>query len=70
MTTALTVLRILLQLGAFFAERAKQNETAEALKNEILILQGKRVRAARDAHGAVISGRMPVDPDTDPNRRD
>lgn len=69
-TTAFALLKLVLELGTFLARRAERLDIEKALKNELLNLQNKRVDDARNAHDDVMSGRVSVDPDTDPNRRD
>ena len=67
--TTLAILRLLLELAAFFARQAERRDIEKALKNEIENLHRHKVDAAADARDDVLSGRVPVDPD-DPNRRD
>lgn len=65
----LLVVRMFLELAAFFARRAERLDIERNILNEIELLQKKRVDRAADARDDVIAGRMPVDPD-DPYRRD
>lgn len=67
--TALAILRLLLELAAFFARQAERRDIEKALKNEIENLHSAKVDDAARARDDVLSGRVPVDPD-DPNRRD
>lgn len=67
--TALAILRLLLELAAFFARQAERRDIEKALKNEIENLHSAKVDDAAHARDDVLSGRVPVDPD-DPNRRD
>lgn len=66
---ALTILKILLQLAAFFARQADRKNTEKAVLNELETLHGKRVDQAIAARDDVLAGRVPADPD-DPNKRD
>lgn len=54
--TWLSVLKFLLSLAVFFAQRANQFDVEKAVQNELEILQGNRVRAARDARDRVLDG--------------
>lgn len=67
--SALTILKLLLQLSAYFARRAERRDIEKAVLNELENLHGKRVDAAVDARDDVLAGRVPGDPD-DPYRRD
>lgn len=67
--SALTILKLLLQLAAFFARQAERRDIEKAVLNEVEILQGKRVRAAAAARDDVMSGRVPIDRN-DPFLRD
>lgn len=65
----LFLLKAILSLAVYFAQRANQFEVEKALQNELDILQGRRVRAAANARDRVLDGTDRPDP-TDPNRRD
>jgi hypothetical protein len=67
--TWLAILKIALQLAAYFADRAKRADIQKAVLNELEILHGKRVREATVARDDVLAGRVPPDP-LDPYRRD
>lgn len=62
-------LKAVLSLAVYFAQRAMQFDTEKALKDELDILQGRRVRAAADARDRVLDGTDRPNP-TDPYKRD
>jgi hypothetical protein len=66
----LKLLEALLILVGFVAKRAGRRDVEKAVLNELEILHGKRVRGAADARDDVLSGRVSVDEQNDPNRRD
>lgn len=68
-STAFTVLKLLLTLAAYFAKRAERQDIEKAVLNDLELLHKKRVDAAVAAGDDVRSGRVPVDPN-DANRRD
>ncbi|CAN7296111.1 hypothetical protein [Neorhizobium sp. LjRoot104] len=68
-STALAILKLLLSLAAYFAQRAKQTEIETALLAQLENLHGKRVDKAVAARDSVLAGELQPDPD-DPNRRD
>lgn len=68
-STSLAILKLLLSLAAFFAQRAKQKEIETAVLAQLENLHGKRVDKAVAARDAVLAGELQPDPH-DPNRRD
>lgn len=63
------LLKLALQLAAFFARKADRRDIEKAVLNEVEVLHSKRVDDAAAAGDDVLSGRVPADPD-DPYRRD
>jgi len=64
----LALLKAVLSLAVYFAQRAQRHDVEKAVQHELEILQGRRVRSAADARDRVLNG-APADP-TDPYRRD
>jgi hypothetical protein len=69
LSTGAAILKALLTLAVYFAQRAQRSDIEEAMKNALENLQGKRVDAAVAARDDVLSGRVQPD-DGDVNRRD
>jgi hypothetical protein len=67
--TWLTILKLTLQLVAYFAKQAERKDIEKAAHDALENLHGKRVDAAVAANDDVVSGRVRADPQ-DPNRRD
>lgn len=70
LATILTCFKLFLELASFFARRLERAEIEKALLNELELSHKKRVDAAAAARDDIVSGRVRVDPGTDPNRRD
>jgi hypothetical protein len=65
----LSILQLLLQLAAQFAQRAERADIEKAVLDALKLSHDERVDRAHDARDSVLSGRVPPD-DGDPNRRD
>ena len=67
--SVLFILKLLLQLAAFFARRADKRDLEKALLHDLRALTDTKTDDAVRARDDVLSGRVQPDPD-DPNRRD